>query len=819
MVSEKDHMTTSASAAIDRGAFDPDDVIAQMTLEEKCRMVSGDGAWIVPGCERLGVPDWCVSDGPVGVRGRTVGPGLLVPGPSALAAAWNPALIEDVGQALGTECRDRKVDLLLAPTVNLHRSPRGGRHFESYSEDPELSSRTCVAFIDGVQSRRVGACVKHFVANDQEFERSTIDVDVDERTLREIYLPPFEAAVTEAGVRSVMGAYNFVNGHQACAHPELLVDVLKGEWGFEGFVVTDWSAIKETVAPARNGLDLEMPGPGRWWGSGRLEASVHSGDVDEVAVDDKVRRILRFLEWAGRLGTDTDHDEQSVERPEHRILARHAATESMVLLKNDNGLLPLGEDVTVALIGPGVAKTALLGGGSASLVPHRETNVLDAVGERLGDRLVATAPGIDMRRRAASVSRERVPDGVTFELFDGLDFTGEPFATDIRSAAFYVWFGDNWPQGRDAMSVRITCRYTAGETGRHRFSALGFAHAQLFVDDRLVADNRVDGFSAGLGQDCGDGYLDLEAGRTYDIRLDHRPDDTGQWVCMVDVGIEPAVASTEAGLVEAERAAAAADIAVVVVGSTAEWESEGADRDSIELPNGQAELVARVLAVNPDTVVVLNCGAPMALPWFDEVPAALLAWYPGQEGGEAIADVLVGEAEPAGRMPTTWAREERDTPAFLNFPGEAGVVRYGEGIFVGYRWYDARGIEPMIPFGHGGSYTTFDWGRPTVSGAGTDLVVEVPVTNTGTRTGSDVVQVYVSPHDPPVPRPVKELAGFAKVRLEPGETGVARVGLGERSFARWDPVVHDWVVDPGDYTIVVAASAVDGRGTVEVTLP
>ena len=227
MVSEKDHMTTSASAAIDRGAFDPDDVIAQMTLEEKCRMVSGDGAWIVPGCERLGVPDWCVSDGPVGVRGRTVGPGLLVPGPSALAATWNPALIEDVGQALGTECRDRKVDLLLAPTVNLHRSPRGGRHFESYSEDPELSSRTCVAFIDGVQSRRVGACVKHFVANDQEFERSTIDVDVDERTLREIYLPPFEAAVTEAGVRSVMGAYNFVNGHQACAHPELLVDVLK----------------------------------------------------------------------------------------------------------------------------------------------------------------------------------------------------------------------------------------------------------------------------------------------------------------------------------------------------------------------------------------------------------------------------------------------------------------------------------------------------------------------------------------------------------------------------------------------------------------
>jgi beta-glucosidase len=812
-------MPIPTTTTVDSGTFDLDDIIAQMTLEEKCRMVSGDGAWTVPGCERLGVPDWCVSDGPVGVRGRTVGPGLVVPGPSALAATWDPVLIEEVGRALGTECQDRKVDLLLAPTVNLHRSPRGGRHFESYSEDPELSSRTCVAFIDGVQSRQVGACVKHFVANDQEFERFTIDVDVDERTLREIYLPPFEAAVTEAGVRSVMGAYNFVNGHHACAHPELLVDVLKGEWGFEGFVVTDWSAIKETAAPARHGLDLEMPGPGRRWGSGQLEASVHSGDVDEAVVDDKVRRILRFLEWAGRLGTETDHDEQSFERPEHRTLVRHVAAESMVLLRNVNGLLPLDEDVTVALIGPGVAQTTLFGGGSASLVAHRETNVLDAVGERLGDRMVASAFGVDMRRKAAPVKPDRIPDGVTFQLFDGLECTGEPFATEIRSTAFNVWFGDNWPKGRDAMSVRLTCRYTAGETGRHRFSALGFAHAQMFVDDRLVADNRVDRFSAGLGQHGGDGYLDLEAGRTYDIRLDHRPDETGQWVCMVDVGIEPADTSREAGLAEAERVAAAADIAVVVVGSTAEWESEGADRDSIELPNGQDELVARVLAANSDTVVVLNCGAPMTLPWFDEAPAVLLAWYPGQEGGEAIADVLVGDAEPAGRMPTTWARDERDTPAFLHYPGENGVARYAEGIFVGYRWYDARGIEPMISFGHGGSYTTFAWGRPTVSGPGTDLVVEVPVTNTGDRAGSDVVQVYVSPHDPPVPRPVKELAGFAKVRLEPGQTGVARVGLRDRSFARWDPAVHDWVVDPGDYTIVVAASAVDERSTVGVTLP
>jgi beta-glucosidase len=359
-----------------------------MTLEEKCSMVVGDGAWIVLGCERLGIPDWCLSDGPVGARGRAMGPGLVVPGPSAIAATWNAALVEEIGVALGTEANDRKVDVLLAPTVNLHRSPRGGRHFESYSEDPELSSRICVAYIKGVQSRGVGACVKHFVANDQEFERFTIDVDVDERSLREIYLPPFEAAVREAGVRSVMGAYNFVNGDHACAQPDLLTGVLKQEWGFDGFVVSDWGAIKETVAPARFGLDLEMPGPGRWWGKGRLQNAVEQGEVQESQLDDKVRRIVEFLDWAGRIGTPTDHEEESVERPEHRALARRAATESMVLIKNEDALLPLESTGSVALIGPGVAETAMLGGGSASLVSHRTTTVLSEPGAESGHLVV-----------------------------------------------------------------------------------------------------------------------------------------------------------------------------------------------------------------------------------------------------------------------------------------------------------------------------------------------------------------------------------------------------------------------------------------------
>jgi len=796
------------------------ELVAQMTLEEKCTMVAGDGAWTVKGCERLGIPEWCLSDGPVGARGRAMGPGLVVLGPSAISATWDPALVEEIGVALGIEGHDRKIDVLLAPTINLHRSPRGGRHFESYSEDPELSSRIAVAYIQGVQSQGIGACAKHFVANDQEFERFTIDVDVDERSLREIYLPPFEAAVKEAGVKSVMGAYNFVNGDHACAHPDLLVGVLKEEWGFDGFVVSDWGAIKETVAPALHGLDLEMPGPGRWWGrDGQLQGAVERGEVAEALIDDKVRRIVAFLDWRGRIGAATDHEEVSVERPEHQELARTAAAASMVLVKNEGSALPLAATGTVALIGPGVAETAMLGGGSASLTPQRTTNVLDSMSERLGDRLIGTAPGIDMRRKAAAVPSEWIGEGgVSFELYDGIGFDGDMFDSQTRPATFNVWFGDSWPEGRDTMSVRMSFEMTPTTSGRHRFCALGFAHAQLFVDDELVADNDVNRFSGGLGQHGGDGYMDLEAGRTYRVRMDHAPKEQGQWVCIIDVGVELADIGREQGIADAAALAGTADTVVVVVGSSGEWESEGSDRESIDLPNGQDDLVAAVVAANPNTVVVLNCGAPMTLPWLDDVPAALIAWYPGQEAGEAIADVLMGDADPSGRMPTTWARAERDTPSFLNYPGEAGVVRYGEGVFVGYRGFDARGIEPLIPFGHGGSYTTFEWGEPTVTGEGADLVVEVPVTNRGDRHGSEVVQVYVAPDEHVVPRPEKELAGFVKLSLAPGETGVAQVTLKDRSFARWDVETHAWLVDPGEYALVVAASAVDIRSRIAVAI-
>ena len=800
------------------GQVDIARLVGELSLEEKCAMVGGSGPWTVPGCDRLGIPEWRCSDGPVGVRGMAIGTGLVLPGASALAATWDVALVEELGIALGDEAVDRHVDVLLGPTVNLHRSPRAGRHFESFSEDPELSARMAVAYITGLQSRGVAACVKHFVANDQEHERMTIDVQVDERTLREVYLRPFEAAVREADARSIMAAYNFVNGHHACAQPHTLVDILKGEWGFDGIVVSDWGAMKKTIAPAVHGLDLEMPGPGEWWGHGRLLAAVETGEVPLAALDDKVRRVLGLLAWRGRLpGETVTATAVEVERPDHRALVRRAASDAMVLVKNE-GVLPLAPGSSIALIGPGAVSTALLGGGSAELIPYRTTNVLESLGARWTGP-VSHVEGIDLTRGAPTIPLEWLPDGVDVSFYAGDGFDGELIAQQRLEAAFNVFHGDDYP-GDGPISARFSFTMVPDVSGAARLMAAGLGEIQLFVDGELIADNEVNAFSAGLGFKAGSGVTMLEAHRRHEIVVERRPSEGSSMpILLLDVGVAVLDGGTsDDRLAAAAALAAAADVAIVVVGSTSEWESEGHDRASLHLPLGQDELVRRVVAANPRTVVVLNCGAPMLLPWIDDVPSVLLAWYPGQEGGEAIVDVLVGDAEPGGRMPTTWARVERDTPSYLHYPGEAGVVRYGEELFVGHRWYDARGIEPLIPFGHGGSYATFEWGEPVLRGSGTDVVVEVPVTNAGDRAGSDVVQVYVGAVDPVVLRPMRQLAGFAKVAVDPGQTASAVVRLDARAFARWDVATGAWLVDPGRYRIEIAASAADLRSRQEHTV-
>ena len=402
---------------------------------------------------------------------------------------------------------------------------------------------------------------------------------------------------------------------------------------------------------------------------------------------------------------------------------------------------------------------------------------------------------------------------VTAELFDGPDCQGKPVATQQKRGVSNWWFGETYPDGVDLLSVRLTLNVVSPESGQYWFSGSGFGRTCLYIDGKLITDNDVDGFMTGLGMRCGEGEVVLETGKSYEVVLEQYADpESVHLVALTDIGTLRVDKTSEDLIAEAEAIASQADIAVVVVGSNDQWETEGSDRDSLDLPAGQDELVRRILAVNPRTALVLNCGAPMLLPWLDELPAALLAWYPGQEGAQAITDVLTGDVDPGGRMPTTWPRSERDTPSYLHYPGEAGHVRYGEEVHIGYRWYDARGIEPLLPFGHGLSYASFNWSDPTVLRWGRGAEVSVLVENTSERSGSEVVQVYLSCRHSPVLRPPKVLVGFAKLWLEPGQEATAVIDISERAFSRWDVQSHGWVLDPGTYEIVVAASSQDERG-------
>ncbi len=784
-----------------------EELLAQMSLDEKAALCHGRDLWTIDGCERLGVPSWTVSDGPIGIRGRGGTRTACLPSASAIAATFDLDLVREVGVAIGNEATAKNVQMALGPTVNLHRHPITGRHFECYSEDPELTAQVAVAYIEGVQSAGVGACIKHYVANDQEHERFTISADVDERTLRELYLRPFEDAVAKAGVWGVMGAYNFVNGVQACADPILLKEVLKQEWGFAGLVVSDWTALKEGVGPGRNGLDLEMPGPGAYFGDGQLADLVRAGDIPDSEVDDKARRILRFLDWCGALD-GTESSEAELDTPEQRSVARRTAAASMVLLRND-GILPLDRSslTTVAVVGPNAEDTAALGGGSATVTPYYTVSILDGLREALGDGVdVVHEPGCSIRRAVPTIPREQLVEGTfTIDVVAG----GEVVATQTGQGAQGLLGAGDWAGAQPPLVLRGRATWLPPETGTWRISGGGLHRQRLWVDadpeagDPPDTDNHLPGaISAGLGNHAGLVERHLEAGQPVALTFEYGV-EVQLPLALYNIGAgllgDDPEAAVEAGLQAAVDAARDADIAVVVVGSNDEWESEGGDRADMVLPGDQDELVRRVAEANPRTVVVHNSGSPMTMPWVDDVAAVVQAWYPGQEGGNAVADVLIGDVDPSGRMPTTWPKRLEDTPAYSWYPGEDGHVKYGEGTLLGHRWYLEQEIEPQWWFGHGLSYTTFAWGETTATASAATVVV----TNTGDRPGTEVVQAYVDRPDGRV------FAGFAKVALGPGESTVATIALSPAAFRRWDLATAGWVVDPGPHPVLLGRSAAD----------
>ncbi|MHB1140059.1 MAG: glycoside hydrolase family 3 protein, partial [Microthrixaceae bacterium] len=707
-----------------------EELLAELTTEEKASLTAGADMWHGHAVERLGIPALKVSDGPVGVRGdRWVGTtSACTPCGTALGATWNVDLLVEVGRVIGEEARSKSVDIVLAPTVNLHRHPLAGRNFECYSEDPLLTARSAAAVIDGIQSAGVGACIKHFVANDSEHQRHTISSAVGARVLRELYLVPFEHAVVRTDVVSVMSAYNRLNGTYCAEHEWLLREVLKGEWGFEGLVVSDWWGTMSPAA-AEGGLDLEMPGPPKHLGPALAER-VRAGELHESVLDEMVRRLLSVMDRLGLLDRSEPRPaERSEDRPEHRAVLRRAATESIVLLRNEpvDGvpLLPLRTEELrrIALVGPNADVPAALGGGSAAVNPHHVVTVRDGLRAALPDSVeLVHEIGVHAARNAAPLDRRRVhttgPDGrrvegMTIEYFTNRGLAGPAAVTEVVPTPRLTWMGAEAAPGvaTDDFSVRVRGTFTADVDGPHTFALVtGGTGGRVLLDGEVLLDNHE-------GQEPGTTFFGLgsaEIRATVELAAGEECELVGEFTSYdrlkVGAFLLGHVPPVPADAIErAAAAAAAADVAVVVVGLDQDSETEGEDRASMALPGAQDELLRAVIAANPATVVLVNAGSVVDLDAAEGAPAIAQLWYLGQEAGDAVAAVLTGAASPSGRLPTTYGRRVQDWPSDVNYPGDAGQVLYGEELFMGYRGFERRDVEPRFCFGHGLGYSTFEW--------------------------------------------------------------------------------------------------------------
>ncbi|MFJ4711881.1 glycoside hydrolase family 3 protein [Streptomyces sp. NPDC088785] len=801
--------------------------LGKLDLDTKARLLGGQDMWSLPPVPEIGLRSLVMSDGPIGVRGTrwtADDPSIALPSPTALAATWDPALARRAGALLAQEARRKGVHVLLAPTVNLHRSPLGGRHFEAYSEDPYLTGAIGTGYVRGVQSGGVGTTVKHFVANDAETDRFTVNNLVGERALRELYLAPFEAIVEGARPWGVMTAYNQVNGTTMTEHRHLVNGILRGEWGFDGFNVSDWLAARSTTGALQGGLDVAMPGPRTVYGPA-LAAAVRAGEADESAVDDAVRRVLRLAARVGAL----DGAEPAVTDPPAGIdgeaLAREIARRAFVLVRN-TGVLPLRPDTRVALIGAAARDARVLGGGSATVFPAHVTSPLDGLGAAFPS--LAYAVGADP-------SDELAPADKGFELRAVCrDAAGEILGEGTLPSGQLQWLGDDLPAGvtHDALhSVEITGTFTPRESGDHAFGTRGLGAFTLTVDGTVLYDGvqamgaESDPFEAVFGAPQERGTATLTAGRPVEVSLVHPLDRSvamplpAVLFSLVHLGPRR---DADALIAEAVEAARDAEAAVVVVATTERVESEGFDRTDLRLPGRQDDLVRAVAAVNPNTVVVVNSGSPVELPWRDDVAAVLLGWFPGQEGGAALADVLTGAEEPGGRLPTTWGALA-DAPVTRVTPTD-GELDYTEGVFIGYRAWDRSGATPAYPFGHGLGYT--DWSYESIdinsadstdSTGGTDttggITVTVRVRNTGERTGREVVQLYLAPapSGADTDRPDRWLAGFATVTAAPGESAEAVIAVPRRAFETWDESAGAWIRREGAHVLTAGRSLTDGR--------
>ena len=772
--------------------------VEKLSIEEKVRLLTGEDFWTTYALPNIDLRKMVVSDGPSGVRGELWderSPSLSLPSATAFASTWDTAVMAQVGEVMAHEARSKNVDVVLGPTINLHRSPLGGRHFEAYSEDSVLSGKLAAAFVQGIQGQGVGACLKHFVANDAETDRHTVNNILDEETLREVYALPFEIAVRDSNPWTIMSAYNRVNGPKMAASP-LLNSMLKDEWGWDGAVISDWTGVQSTVDTGNEGNDLEMPGPFGFWGE-KLLAAVQSGEVSEDAINSKVERLLRLAYRVGKFADAESKKAKEFTNAELQAFARSVGSQSIVLAKNDNSTLPIESPASIAVVGAHARFGRGQGGGSATVYPTEFVAPLEGLTKNApaGSEIKYTL-GVNSDSGLIQFDKNYLKNpstgqgGCLAEIFAP---DGSLLLSEDRFGGFFNWATQPWMF--QYAFIRVSGIFTASADGEYQFGIGMVGNYKITIGNQVH-----EGFIPMHSDDLGEFVLNppfkafghtLKKGEEVLIQWEYPQGSLPIPIASFYIGFQEPSRSQAEEIADAAELAAKSDIAVVFVGTTAEIESEGHDRKNISLPDGQDQLVAAVAKVAKRTVVVVNSGSPVEMPWFEKVDSVLFTFFGGQQMGNALADVIFGKVNPAARTTTTWAKQMSDLPVVNTTPTN-GELQYSEGKFIGYRAWKKSVTAPLIPFGHGLSYTTF-----TSELLGVDKSeAKVKVMNTGNRAGAHIVQIYTQLEN--AQSFERRLAGFAKVSLQPSESAVVEVSLEPLVFKHfsngWQDVAGKWII-------------------------
>lgn len=796
-------------------------LIQKMTLQEKVDFIGGYNGFYIRGYKNLGIPEIRMADGPVGVRNP--GPSTAFPASIALAASFDKEIASNVGKAIASEARSKNVHIMLGPAMNIHRAPFCGRNFEYLGEDPFLAGKIAASYTKGMQGEGVIATAKHYAVNYQDFNRHKVSSNLDERTLHEIYLPAFKMTVQEGGVATVMTSYNLVNGVHASQNDYLNNQILKGKWGFDGFIMSDWVSTYDGIACAKGGLDIEMPS-GKFMAPDTLISAIKNGQLDEKLIDDKVRRVLTVYKRFGLLKNADLAKGYKVDEAFVRTTALDAARGGIVLLKNESNFLPVDKQKikSIAVIGPNGNPAVTGGGGSSFVETINPVSVLDAVKQVAGD-------GVDVKFAKGVYTGERLPDGffdnfdfytkedgkkvpgVKAEFYKGIKLEGDVIQTKVfeKLNLYLSQMASDIVPGED-FSARFTCYFSPKESGSYWLGVAGDDGYKLFVDGKMVIEQWQN-----QGETIRKYEAQFVAGKEYKIEIEYYQGGGDAIIRLASQKRQGKELGQEEYLADAVKAAKNADVAIVCVGFSNENESEGSDR-SFEMPFKQNELIKKISEANPNTIVVLNSGGNVEMAsWIDGVKGLLHAWYPGGEGALAVAEIIFGVTNPSGKLPVSFESKLEDNPTFNSYWDDDNDlnVDFTEGIFVGYRHYDKSAVKARYPFGFGLSYSTFEMKNAKVSAlqikSGQGVEVLVDVTNTGNYDGAEVVQVYVADKQSSLPRPIKELKGFEKVFLKKGETKTVKLELKADDFSFYDPAKHDWIIEPGEFEILIGNSSVN----------